>query len=330
MINIIASDVYALYYPVKCEKRVYFKSHDVKESEPDELDKLIQKLGLRHENNYLKTFKEVYDVSKLPRQDQVEATIKAIEKGTEVIYQGVLTTIIKIDGVEIELTGKPDFMIKDGDSYIIQDCKVARKLDKHPEISLQLQIYSLLFEKVTGKKPAGLEAYLGDGTKQAIFSNDGEVISLLSLIKHMELLKTEPYTPVGWSKCGKCPFNYLCWAKAMKNNDVATLPDVNQDTAIELRDIGIENIDQLLDENNKVALKGLKKFQKKQSADRIIMSAHARRENKSIWLYNPVLPENENYVAQYFECSLKQAREYINIMGQGWAKQIKNSFGGQL
>lgn len=40
--------------------------------------------------------------------------------------------------------------------------------------------------------------------------------------------------------------------------------------------------------------------------------------------------ENENYVADYFECSIKQAREYINIMGSGWANKIKNTYGGQL
>lgn len=40
----------------------------------------------------------------------------------------------------------------------------------------------------------------------------------------------------------------------MKNNDVATLVSVNQDIAIELRNIGISTTDQLLDENNKPAL----------------------------------------------------------------------------
>jgi DNA-binding XRE family transcriptional regulator len=40
----------------------------------------------------------------------------------------------------------------------------------------------------------------------------------------------------------------------MKNNDVATLVSVNQNIAIELRNIGISTTDQLLDENNKPAL----------------------------------------------------------------------------
>lgn len=40
--------------------------------------------------------------------------------------------------------------------------------------------------------------------------------------------------------------------------------------------------------------------------------------------------ENEEFVSKYFECSLKQAREYINVMGIDWTNQIKNSFGGKL
>jgi hypothetical protein len=39
--------------------------------------------------------------------------------------------------------------------------------------------------------------------------------------------------------------------------------------------------------------------------------------------------EYEKDVAQYFECSLKEAREYIDIMGLEWAKEIHSSYGGQ-
>lgn len=39
--------------------------------------------------------------------------------------------------------------------------------------------------------------------------------------------------------------------------------------------------------------------------------------------------ENEKDVANYFECSLKEARDYIDIMGLEWAKEIHNSYGGK-
>ncbi len=39
--------------------------------------------------------------------------------------------------------------------------------------------------------------------------------------------------------------------------------------------------------------------------------------------------EYEEDVSTYFECSKKEAREYIDIMGNEWAEKIHKSFGGQ-
>lgn len=36
----------------------------------------------------------------------------------------------------------------------------------------------------------------------------------------------------------------------------------------------------------------------------------------------------EEDVAEYYQCSKKEAREYINIMGQEWAHEVHKSFGG--
>lgn len=39
--------------------------------------------------------------------------------------------------------------------------------------------------------------------------------------------------------------------------------------------------------------------------------------------------ENIKYVSKYYECSLKEAREYIVVMGKEWASGIRNRFGGK-
>ena len=39
--------------------------------------------------------------------------------------------------------------------------------------------------------------------------------------------------------------------------------------------------------------------------------------------------ENESYVSEYFQCSKKEAREYISICGDSWAEEVKLSFGGK-
>jgi hypothetical protein len=36
----------------------------------------------------------------------------------------------------------------------------------------------------------------------------------------------------------------------------------------------------------------------------------------------------EEEIAQYYECSIKEAREYVKIMGLEWAEQIHKSYGG--
>lgn len=38
--------------------------------------------------------------------------------------------------------------------------------------------------------------------------------------------------------------------------------------------------------------------------------------------------EYEADVAAYYECSMKEAREYIDIMGSEWAEKVHKSFGG--
>ncbi len=39
--------------------------------------------------------------------------------------------------------------------------------------------------------------------------------------------------------------------------------------------------------------------------------------------------ENIKYVSMFYECSLKEAREYIVVLGKEWAKEIRNRFGGK-
>lgn len=40
--------------------------------------------------------------------------------------------------------------------------------------------------------------------------------------------------------------------------------------------------------------------------------------------------ENEKTIAEYFECSINEARNYIKIMGNEWASDIKTDLGGQV
>ncbi len=302
MIKITAQNVYDIYSPRKCKRRLYLRSKGVEGAKPEEIEELIRKLGRRHEAEHLESFEEYEDVSKEPHTERAEATKTLIEKKAPVIYQGVLKEKILLDGREVELTGMPDFMIRDGDSYIIRECKIAIRLKEHKEITLQLCIYGFLFRKVTGRAPSRLEAYLGDRTTGDIPYDNQKAVNILKLIKSIKVLDKEPYSPVGWSKCKNCAFRKVCWDRAIKDNNVATLSSVAQNIAIELKDRGVETIEQLLakyDENSlhDMKLLNMKKPRKiGKAAGRIIKEALARKENRNIVLKKPQLPDSENFV----------------------------------
>ena len=138
----------------------WFPAHPVP-AEASELDSLIKELGERHEREHLAGFPEYRDLSEGNHGDRFQRTKEAMAGGAPVIYQGVLRAAYP-DSRDL-VTGIPDFLIREGDSYRIRDCKLSRGMDEssHPEILRQLQTYGWLFEQVTGRPPAALEAYLG-------------------------------------------------------------------------------------------------------------------------------------------------------------------------
>lgn len=129
------------------------------------LDLLIQ-LGLEHEQAYLKGLREegleiVEILSEAPRADAVVATITALHKGVDVVYQPVF-----LDG---DSYGRADFVrrvdkpSKLGNwSYEVIEAKLARSTKVRAVI--QLCHYSLLLSKIQGADPDWMHVVLGGGT----------------------------------------------------------------------------------------------------------------------------------------------------------------------
>ena len=187
---------------------------------------------------------------------------------------------------EYPVTGIPDFLIKDGNSYKIRDCKLARHADqeRHEEIPLQLQLYGWLFEMTFRRPPALLEAYLGDGSIVPISYNGGAAaLKVLKDISELARHSVEPFSPVGWSKCGACGFQPRCWKLAEESNDVALVFGVDQATAIALKEKGIRSIEELIGRFDENTLSDLKKARGSQmvrvgkAATRILQQAEALR-----------------------------------------------------
>jgi predicted RecB family nuclease len=263
----------------------------------------LKDLGDRHEQEHLSTFPEHKDLSDGNMTDRAQRTKALVADGVPVIYQGAMRAAFP--GSRDIVSGSPDFMIKDGDSYRIRDCKLARSMGRgsHPEIDLQLQTYGWLFEITFGRPPAALEAYLGNRTIVPTAYRGAEgAVKDLARIRDLSLRQDEPFDPVGWTKCGACPFHARCWSIAEKAHDVSMIYRVDKGIARALHDKGITTYDQLLKIMDVKALAGLKRSwgtrQQKvgKQAARILAQARALADGKAVPLAGFELPRDESLV----------------------------------
>jgi predicted RecB family nuclease len=280
---------------------LYLKQKGVEPAEPSEFVQVIFRIGQRHEKNHLATFPEVSDLT----GKTFAKTLEEIQKGSPVIYQGKLQAQVSVNGQVIEVVGVPDFMIKVPQGYVIRDCKLARRATErdHPEIPRQLQVYGWLYEQTTGNKPAGIEVLKGDSAIESMdYSGEDTVLSYFRSLMDIMSLPEEPYSPVGWSKCGGCGYNKYCMKRAEDNQDVALVYDLDQCLAIRLRDTGVFNIQELLAKHDEDSLSelrrpwGARKQKVGKKAGGILLQAQSMLDKKERILKKPELPVSQNYV----------------------------------
>ncbi len=303
VMRLSASSFYTLYAPSKCELRVFLKTHGEPEAEPSPFDELMQELGRRHEKEHLSQLKEYLDLSDGNLETRITKTADAIKRSVPIIYQAVLRS--NLPGKDAEVFGIPDFLIKEGSTYKIRDCKLSRSVseDHHVEILRQLELYGWLFAQNSGKPPAGLELYLGDRSLlQLPYPGPDRALSELSFILSLSTLDSEPYSPVGWSKCGDCPFRDRCWDLAEAQHDVALVFELDQGTAKQLHEDGISTIAKLLKEHDATSLANLNRpfgtrMQRVgKKAGRILLQAQALETHAEKLISPLALPKAENLV----------------------------------
>lgn len=260
--RLTASDFYSFYRPARCELRVYLKAQGEEEAAPGPYREVLKRLGARHEQAHLATFPEVIDLSAQPEATRAERTVAEIQARAPVLYQPLLRVTTTLDRVECEVIGEPDFLIRVGGGYVIRDSKLSRRINEndHPEILRQLELYGWLFEQTIGQPPAGLQVHRGPGDIVGVaFDGGANALGVLAQILALKRAESEPYSPVGWSKCGDCGFHGRCWPQAEARGDVAMVEGVDQGTAIALREQGVETIEQLLETFDEERLAALEK-----------------------------------------------------------------------
>ncbi len=301
------SDLYTLYSPSKCELRVWLLAHGVVPAEPGDFEKMMERFGREHEQRHLDALgPDVVSLQGLPRAERERRTRQAVADGAPVIYQPALRAEVEVDGERIEIVGDPDFLIRTDDGYLVRDAKIAREITEkdHPEILRQLALYGWLYERTFEVPPTALEVYAG--TEELVtLPYDGAATALheLATVRALRELPTEPYEPVGWSKCHECGFKEHCWPRALARDDVSLVVGVDQGLARRLHDDGVRTIAALGERFDAETLADLKRpwgtrEQRvgKTKAPAILRSAEALRDNREIIVHAPDFPDRPNYV----------------------------------
>ena len=249
VVTLRPSDFYELYYPSACERRVWLRAHGVPESEVGPLAPILMRMGLEHEENHAQSLPELMDLSEGTLAARAERTMEAIRDRVPTIYQGVLAATLDIGGTSVAITGSPDFILWDGHDYIIRDAKLSGRIgpNDHIQVHRQLAVYGWLFKQVARVAPARLEIVTRSG--EIIESQpdwNATVQDMRRLLSNRQRGALEPYTPVGWSKCGACGFRDThCWPRAVANHEPGIVASIDEGTALALHEQGIRTYDEI-------------------------------------------------------------------------------------
>ena len=109
VMRLTASDIVTLYRPTPCPLRVYLRHQGVEESGPGDFERVLQRLGERHEAGHLASLGPYEDLSAVPAEQQTRRTAEAIRRRAPVIYQGELAADTQLGGFPVTIVGRPDF-----------------------------------------------------------------------------------------------------------------------------------------------------------------------------------------------------------------------------
>jgi predicted RecB family nuclease len=275
-------------------------------ADPSPYAQVLKRLGTRHERKHLETFSAFEDLSRIDSADELlERTKAAIDRGLPVIYQGLLRCNVRIAGVDCEVSGRPDFLIKDQLGYKIRDSKMSRRitLKDHPEIILQMQSYAWLFDRVFQAPVSGLEVHRGDGQIERVeYIGPDPIMNALREVVFIKQVSEEPFAPVGFTKCSNCAFHDYCWPRAEAERSVALVIDVDRGLATTLHDMGVHTMDHLIERFDSESLSELKRPKGSRMvrvgsiASNILRNAKVLASGQEILLCNPDIPAAKNYV----------------------------------
>lgn len=232
------------------KNEIKFHNKEISKSEEKVNDKLWKKMGIEHEKKYFQILKNKYKKSisiksDLDEKNKFDETIKAMEKGYELIYHAYL-----IDG---ELRGEADFLIKCstpskfGDySYEVYDTKITRNL--RPRHLTQITAYSDMVGKIQKILPDRM--YLIDGSDEAHSFKTIEYIDLFNhgkkeFLKFLSNVNKEKIYPEKCSYCNLCDWRDVCDKIWEDDNYVNLVAGSNKSQIEKLKKNKVKTVEQL-------------------------------------------------------------------------------------
>lgn len=215
---------------------------------------LLQRHGDAHEAAHLETLRDAVDVAEIdtdqPLEQAVQATLAALHRGPEVVFQGAL------EGGA--WGGWSDFLERvetpsdlGAFSYEVADTKLKRK--PSPSHLLQLVLYSDLLTPLQGRAPEHAHVLLGDGTRASFRLNEYADYARLAR-KRLETFVESPWPtrPVPCAACDLCRWREHC-AKVWESEDsLFRVAGISRSQVAKLEAAGITTMAALADHDEPV------------------------------------------------------------------------------
>ncbi|WP_084582912.1 TM0106 family RecB-like putative nuclease [Sphingomonas azotifigens] len=216
----------------------------------DEHTALLREKGMQHERAYLRRLRQegrsVIEISSTGTlEERTEATLRAMQEGYDVVYQGAF--------LKGRWHGFSDFLLRRDDTtsllgayaYDVADTKLARSAKaKHV---LQLCVYAEMLEKVQGITPQQMHVVLGSGEITSVRTTS--VLHYFSFIRRrFEAFIDAPPVTSAADPCGHCTFcrwSRRCNSEWEAAEHLSLVAGMGRNQIAALRQYGIFNLEGL-------------------------------------------------------------------------------------
>ncbi len=219
---------------------------------------LIQNRGFAHEKAYLEkakaSAKNYIDISTVggSRDAQVAATVAAMEKGVDLIYQAIFYQPPMIGYADfLKKVNKPSKLGEH--SYEVIDTKLSKK--SRAKFIIQLAFYADLLEGIQGIAPECVSVVLGDGSEEKFLLSDYRFCYLSLKQRFLDFLansdkqtaaqRAATSTPFPCDKCDLCHWRDRCHGWWESTDHLTQVANILKTHIHKLHAAGVNTVEQL-------------------------------------------------------------------------------------